>query len=161
MGSPEKWDQWGQYSPLDFVQKNWIQKHSEIIKISARRFPLYFQFFSERFWSKPSHYNVSIGACAIAFAAEMTLFLISAHFAIRAKADAHVRLENEEVDALLQGMSIWQISCNTWVSDTLSVNSMNRSFRDQVEQQTRILNDSQRASRNSLTQSQRDDDLPL
>ena len=47
---------------------------------------------------------MSIGACAIAFAAEMTLFLISAHFAIRAKADAHVRLENEEVDALLQGL---------------------------------------------------------
>ena len=38
---------------------------------------------------------------------------------------------------------------------------MNRSFREQVEQQTRILNDSQRASRNSLTQSQRDDELPL
>ena len=71
--------------------------------ISKKISPL-FSIFSERFWSKPSHFNVSIGACAIAFAAEMTLFLISAHFAIRAKADAHVRLENEEVDALLQGM---------------------------------------------------------
>ena len=51
---------------------------------------------------------------------------------------------------------------NTFL-DTISVNSqsMNRSFREQVEQQTRILNDSQRASRNSLTQSQRDEDLPL
>lgn len=104
---------------------------------------------SERFWSNPDQFNVSIGACAIAFAAEMTLFLISAHFAIRARADALVRLENEEVDALLQ--------------DTLSISSrdVNRSFREQVEQQTRVLNDSQRASRNSLTQSQRDDDLPL
>ena len=33
----------------------------------------------------------------------MTLFLISAHFAVRARADALVRLENEEIDALLQG----------------------------------------------------------
>ena len=74
-----------------------------------------FRFFSERFWLKPTNFNLSICACAIAFAAEMTLFLISAHFAIRAKADAHVRLENEEVDALLQGKyksNLRKIHCN-------------------------------------------------
>ena len=48
-------------------------------------------------------FNVSIGACAVAFAIEMILFLISAYIAIKARSDSLVRLENEEVDALLQG----------------------------------------------------------
>ena len=33
----------------------------------------------------------------------MTLFLTSAYLAIRARANSLVRLENEEIDALLQG----------------------------------------------------------
>ena len=34
----------------------------------------------------------------------MTLFLISAYIAIKARSDSLVRIENEEVDALLQGI---------------------------------------------------------
>ena len=34
----------------------------------------------------------------------MTLFLTSAYLAIRARANSLVRLENEEIDALLQGI---------------------------------------------------------
>jgi len=115
---------------------------------------------SERFWDKNDGFNVSIGACALAFAIEMTLFLISAYIAIKARSDSLVRIENEEVDALLQ-------------AETLSTDSQshNRSFIEQVESQTRFLNRSQNSGRfsnsiransqSSLTQSQRDDDLPL
>lgn len=117
---------------------------------------------SERFWTDVSKFNVSIGLCALAFAAEMTLFLTSAYLAIRARMNSLVRLENEEIDALLQ--------------DTISVNSAthNRSFAEQVAEQSRILQQSQnsgrfqssaRNSQCSLTQSQRDncddDNLPL
>ena len=59
--------------------------------------------FSERFWGDVSKFNVSIGLCALAFACEMTLFLTSAYLTIRARANSLVRLENEEIDALLQG----------------------------------------------------------
>ena len=66
-------------------------------------YPFWPLFFSERFWTDVSKFNVSIGLCALAFAAEMTLFLTSAYLAIRARANSLVRLENEEIDALLQG----------------------------------------------------------
>ena len=36
----------------------------------------------------------------------MTLFLTSAYLAIRARANSLVRLENEEIDALLQGKKL-------------------------------------------------------
>ena len=36
----------------------------------------------------------------------MTLFLTSAYLAIRARANSLVRLENEEIDALLQGKNL-------------------------------------------------------
>ena len=79
-------------------------RNKNISKISFQ-LRLKSKIFSERFWSEPTSFNISIGACAVAFAAEMTLFLVSAHFALRARVDALVRLENEEIDALLQGKS--------------------------------------------------------
>lgn len=46
---------------------------------------------------------MSVGIVAAAFAMELILFISSAFIAFRARANAIVRLENEDIDALLQG----------------------------------------------------------
>ena len=56
--------------------------------------------------SKGEKFNPLIGIVSAAFATETVLFITSAFIAIRARANAIVRIENEEIDALLQGKII-------------------------------------------------------
>lgn len=107
---------------------------------------------TENRWNEKNgeKFNASVGIVAAAFAMELVLFISSAFISIRARANAVVRLENEEIDALLQD-----------AEDELSQQSFNRSYTEQIEAQTRILNTSRSSRRdsfgslqNSLTQSQ-------
>lgn len=102
--------------------------------------------------SKGEKFNPLIGIVSAAFATETVLFITSAFIAIRARANAIVRIENEEIDALLQD-----------AEENISNYSGNRSWTEQVEAQTRLLNcsranssrrDSLNSFNNSLTQSQ-------
>lgn len=86
---------------------------------------------------KYSDFNWSIACVTGAFAIELILFISSAFIAVRARANAIVRIENDEIDALLQD-----------ADDNLSQVSLNRSYTEQIEAQTRILNASRISSRN-------------
>ena len=59
--------------------------------------------FRMRWNSQSGEFNPLVGIVAAAFASEMSLFICSSFYTSQARRNATYRIQNEEIDALLQG----------------------------------------------------------
>ena len=96
-----------------------------------------------RWNSQNEEFNPFVGVVAAAFASEMSLFICSSFYTTQARLNALYRIQNEEIDALLQGDFSTVIGNHRFLEhDDFDDNHSQSSYHIQVRNQNQILNNS-------------------